>query len=86
MFELGLGGLFLAMAAAMVAIFGSPIAPGADPALLMHALNGLGRGIIIGMGSSSAALSSTLLFGAVGTAIAWHLARASLPVPVGRIS
>ncbi len=81
--ELSLGGLILAMAAAMMAVFGSPVAPGADPALLMHALNGLGRGVIIGMGSPSAALSATLLFGAAGAGIAWRLARVSLPAPAG---
>ncbi|MFT4627622.1 MAG: putative anti-sigma-YlaC factor YlaD [Myxococcota bacterium] len=84
--EVGLGASLLAIAAMLVLAFGNPLGMAADLGLVMHAAAGLGRGLAVGIGSSSPAVFLTLALGALGAAVVWRLAETEpfALTPIGR--
>lgn len=85
--EVGLGAGLLVAAAALVVVFGNPLAMAADLGLVMHALAGLGRGLAVGIGSSASAVVLTSLIGVAGGLTVWKLADSGpLIAPLRRVS
>jgi anti-sigma factor RsiW len=82
--ELSLGVSLLVCAVALMVAFGNPLAVAVDLSLVMHALSGLGRGLTFAVGSTTLTLAGTMIFGLLGVAATWRIAK---PIsPLGRLA